>query len=298
MYILDTCALQSIERPTLELILKKIDIAICPLTFYELLCHLDETKKGKNFDRQKGNVLKCKIPRILQDPFASYTITVGAEKDTNPSRFEEPVVIKQILEKLEKAENLDEFYYETIVFPDGTNGFCNDVAQRCRQVLEREEQRYLKLLYSLKDMLKYECDNKDSEFSHINISSKRFEALISKFVNHLTTAHSEEDDIFDKDLLSKVNSSMYLFFGYVTARVIEYIEVSVSKNIGFKPDKNDCEDAFITLHLQLLREDTLVTNDSGTTKTLEWIIKTLRENQKECKVRVINSENFILETLK
>lgn len=298
MYILDTCVLQSIKIPTLELIRKNVDITISPLTFYELLCHLDETKKGKNFGRQKGNVMKCKIPRILQDPFASYTITVGAEKDTNPSRFEEPVVIEQILEKLEKAKNLDGFYNDTIAFQDGAKGFCNDVAQRASQVLEREELRYLELLNSLKDMLKYEVENKYSEYSHINISPKRFELLISKFVNHLTTVHSEVDGILDKDLLSKANSSMYLFFGYITAKVIEYIEVDVANNIGFEPDKSDCEDAFITLHLQFLREDTLVTNDGKTIKTLEWIIKTLRENQKECKVRVINSENFILETLK
>ncbi|ODS34381.1 MAG: hypothetical protein SCARUB_00512 [Candidatus Scalindua rubra] len=298
MYILDTCALQSIKRSTLELIRENVDIAISPLTFYELLCHLDETKKGKNFDRQKGNVLKCKIPRILHDPFASYTITVGAEKDTNPSRFEEPVVIEQFLEKLEKAKNLDGFFNDTIAFPDGAKGFCNDVAQRASQVLEREELRYLEILYSLKDMLKYEAKNKYSEDSYNNISPIRFESLISKFVSHLTTAHSVGDGILDKDLLSKVNSSMYLFFGYITARVIKYIKEDVSGNIGFKPDKNDCEDAFITLHLQLLREDTLVTNDGGTKKTLEWIIKTLRENQKECKVRVINSKNFISETLK
>lgn len=287
MFILDTNAIRSISRDKLQLISKNHKVTISLITFYELLCHLDETKKGMNFNRQKGNILKCKNPEILMDPFALHAKFIGAEKYVRPSKFEEPYIIKQVLEKLEKADNLSEFYSETVVFKDGTIGFCKDVATKAREFLEKEETKYLELLNTLKS----EYIAKYPEITSVSITPECFEILVKKCIKHLEDTYSKEDGISDNDLLLKIYDSIYIYYGYAIAKVLKNI-----KNGGLF-QKNDFEDGYITLHLNLSSNYVLVTNDQGTIDAFEKAIAALKFIKKDTKVRVINATDFLCETL-
>jgi len=78
-YVFDTSSLISTGRKYLEVASDKADLCISTISIYELLCHIDEDESGEDtFSRRKGNLLKCQIPRILNDPFADHTILVGA----------------------------------------------------------------------------------------------------------------------------------------------------------------------------------------------------------------------------
>lgn len=287
MFILDTSAIRSISRDKLQSISKNHKVTISPITFYELLCHLDETKNEMTFKRQKGNVLKCQIPEILMDPFALHAVSVRAEKCVNPSRFEEPYIIKQVLEKLEEADNLSKFYSETVVFKDGSTGFCKDIAMKDRKHLEKEETQYLNLL----NIIKSDFIEKYPELFSIDMPPEGFEILAKKCINHLKDTYCKEDGIPDNDLLSKVYDSIYIYYSYAIANVLKNI-----KN-GDLFQKNDFEDGYITLHLNLSDNDALVTNDKETIGAFEKTIAALKSIKKDTKVRVINVPDFLSETL-
>ena len=69
-YILDTSAIRALSREKLQALAKLQSVGVSPVTFYELMCHLDETDEKKDFGRQRGQVLKCGLVPMLPDPFA------------------------------------------------------------------------------------------------------------------------------------------------------------------------------------------------------------------------------------
>jgi hypothetical protein len=173
--LLDTSALRAISAEKLISIKNKASLYISPITFYELLCHIDE---GENYNRQKGNVVKCKIINILHDPFAAHAMSVGADKIVNPTRFEDPYIIKQLIDYLETSDSLQNFYSKSITFPDGTISICLDIAKNIRKILEKEEQKYLLNL----DVVRTEIIKRFPESKNMNISPIEMSDMI-KSVN-------------------------------------------------------------------------------------------------------------------
>jgi len=288
MYILDTNALKSISKQELELICKNNNITISHITFYELLKHIDETNNGKNFNNQKGIVLMCKLPRILLDSFTLHAISVGAEKDVKPSKYEETTIIQQLLEKLEKSNTLEGFYHKHIIYQDGAKFACHDVVQNIKKELEANKSEYSKLLNNIKSMLIEQRLGKNTtpDFIYNNINM---------CINHLKTTYIEKDGIHDNDLLSKVYNSIYIFYGYTIIRALECIENGNFNNKEYKIDPNNFEDARIIFHLNLISNDALITNDGGIIKAFKRTIEALKYGQKNTNIRVLNVKGFLSE---
>jgi len=264
MYILDTSAVRGISRVKLEAAKKSLDPAISPLTFYELLCHLDEVDGDKTFARQKGHVMKCQIPRILHDPFAYHVITVGAVHVANPSRFEDPGIITQLMEKLGEAKSLDEFYSATVSYSDGTNAKCRDVVARVRKVLDAEEKKYIKHLGAIRSELLAIYSNCAST----GITPQELGEYLAASLKTMIAGYRDKDGISDDCLEIKVVSSMYMHLGYDAVRTAKYLQVAHTQGCTFKPDPNDCEDSYIAIYLELFNRDVLVTEDLGSRNAL------------------------------
>ena len=92
-----------------------------------------------------------------------------------------------------------------------------------------------------------------------------------------------------------VACSLYIFLGYKIARVIRYIETGIASGSGFNPDRNDCEDAYIAIHLNLFRNDIFVTNDKGTIEAIKFTISSFIEMTRkrvEIGIRVLAVDNY------
>jgi len=294
MYILDTSALKGIGKSRLEVAKQNHDLAISPLTFYELLCHLDETHGGKTFERQRGYVMKCTIPRILHDPFAYHAIAVGAEHVTNESRFEEPNTISQLLMNLGNASDLNAFYSSTVKFSNGDVGRCRDIADNVRRVLKAEEDRYTAQLI----LISTEVQGEFSDCATVGLSPQQLASLIAASLKKMIADYRTKDGIIDDYLATKVTSSMYMHLGYQVARVVEYLQNAREGGTTFNPDPNDCEDSYITMYLELFNRDALVTGDTGTLNALKATkdaFLSVFDGSLQIESRVLSNEDFVAE---
>lgn len=294
MYILDTSALKGIGRAKLEAAKTTHDLAISPLTFYELLCHLDEIDEEMTFARQKGLVMKCQLPRILHDPFAYHAIAVGATHVANTSRFEDPTIIAQLLAQLGNAESLEAFYETTVTYPDGQIGRCRDVSDRVRQVLEDEEQKYVEHL----DAIKQELETSFPDCASAGITPQQMADYIAASLKTMVASYKNEDGITDECLATKVTSSMYMHLGYKASRTAHYMKAAHNSGSTFTPDPNDCEDSYITMCLELFKRDVLVTGDTGTLSALRDTKEAFRlffkdQDQLQIESRVLSKEEFL-----
>lgn len=301
MYILDTSALKGIARSKLESAKLVHDLAISPMTFYELICHLDEVDEDMTFERRKGNVMKCQIPRMLYDPFAHHAIAVGAVHIANESRFEDPFMIEQLLFWLGEARTLAEFHSAKVTFPDGEQRTCHDIAGKVRRVLESEEEMYVQNLHTIKGELLArfpECESK-------GVSRQELGRYVANSLKTMIDDYRIEDGLQTDFLPMKVTSSMWLHIGYNASRTVAYLQKAQEPGNSFKPDRNDCEDSYITMHLELFRRDVLVTDDTGTlsalNETMEAFCAFFRDTMKietiQIEARVVSSAEFLVETL-
>lgn len=295
MYILDTSTLKGIGKDKLASIVKNYDIAISPITVYELLRHLDENGQNKSFAQQKGNVLKCLITRLLHDPYAHHAISVGAEAITNKTHFEEPRMIKQLLSKLKDASSLKNFYTSEIIFPEGSRRKCSQLAERIRIIFEDEKQKYLEYLSKLKDIIL-----KDFPQCPITgLSNSQLAEVIKKVLRTMISDYKSENQISKKFLEMKVFSSMSLHFGYQATRTADYIKIAKQSGCSFNPNLNDFEDGLILIHLEVFRKDALVTNDNGTITAIKKCLEAIQEilhGELSIECRVLSGEQFLRET--
>lgn len=153
-YIFDTSALKSAKSVKIEQISKRERIVLSPISIYELVCHLDETKNGEDsFARQKGCLRKCKLFEIIHEPFANCATTIGISGAVNPTRFEEPHVLAQLIEQLEESKTLEDFYSKEVAFPNEDIGQIRDVAANARKTFGEENNRYLKHMNTLHQII-------------------------------------------------------------------------------------------------------------------------------------------------
>lgn len=294
MYILDTSALRGIGKDKLIKIKTLYDIAISPISFYELLCHLDEGRGEDSFVRKKGQIMKCAIPRILHDPFAYHAISIGAMHVANTTRFEDSTIVAKLLLNLEQATSLKEFYASSVVYPNGEKAQCSDIAKNCRDVFDDETRKYLQHLDIIrKNILKFFPDCPQNGLTTSELSS-----TIKGTINQLISEYRTKDKITDELLPLRVVSSIYMNKGYTISRVIKYMQKAHNSGTDFIPDPNDCEDSYISMYLELFKCHTLVTDDDGTLIALNETRKAFQEsfdNSLKIKSQVLSKNEFINE---
>jgi hypothetical protein len=289
-YIFDTSALRSAKGEDLKTASDKMKIALSPITTYELLCHLDDTKKNGEaaYSVIKGNLMKCTLFEILHDPFAAFRASIGINNNINQTRFEEPHVLTQALKCLEESSNLEEFYNKQIVFPNGDIGLILGIAERSRKVFDEENSRYMahvSLLYK---------NINDAGLNYSNMKAQKFIEICTNGVKSLAKSYTVNYELFE----AKIFAASYPYVAYKLARLLEYQRKAIESKTSFCIDKNDTEDSIICLHLNLADPIALVTNDHGTSNALDlsfgYLDEVLRSRGEKFNfaVKVLDYETF------
>ncbi len=260
MLILDTSALRALSGDKLKALTKRHRVGISPITFYELMCHLDDTNNDTTFDRQRGQVIKCALVEMLPDPYAYHAHSDKAIFRTmNPSRFEEMRLVPQMIELLKSSATLAEFYGKTLKFEDGAVGPLRAAAEKIRAELDADEKEYVNHVSKLRDIIA-----ETHSHSQINsLGSAELHSIISSALNASVNIEEQDGNKLNDTLRTVLICGLYAHFGYKVWRTV----VAMRKELQggqFSADPNDLEDGYIALYLRLFEDDVLVTEDKGT----------------------------------
>lgn len=264
MDILDTLALRGMKKEEIQTIASRRPVGVSPFSVYEMLCHLDESEPGEaaaqTFARRQGWFAKLDDLEILHDPFAQHATAVGADSLANPSRFEDRDCTKQLVRECVQASSRNDLYRRTVRLSNGSTGSIRDIAVRAQAALKEEEQQYEAAVRNMWDRLK-----KHGEMScPAKLTDNELWEWLKAVLQALRQSY-ERDGVAVEALLVKIARSMYPYFGYVFERLRKYSENRAGELIV---PANDTEDACIAMHMDLLAEDVLVTNDKNTRDAL------------------------------
>jgi hypothetical protein len=284
MYILDTSALRSISKANLEKGCAKYDVRISTITALELASHLNDTSETKQFLLNKVNFLKCKFPTLLHDPFWEFSKRIDALAQTNPTRQDDMPILIELIRVMDGVYTLDELSNQYLSYPGGEKVSCENIGATISAMLAEEENSYVSHVNYLASKLKLDTQNNGS---HTLTADNLLQILIS--------CADETAGRDNSNLRAKTFFAIALYSGYVISRLYGYVNKRQFGEESLSIEKNDCEDAYICLHLDLDRDDILVTNDKGTLAALRQTLSLLTSclpaeiNQ----LRAINVEEFV-----
>ncbi|MCZ6654506.1 MAG: hypothetical protein O7D91_15940 [Planctomycetota bacterium] len=264
MDILDTSAIRGLKKDDIHAIAQRRDVGVSPISVYEILCHLDEQKKGETreqaFARRRGMVGKMRGLQILDEPHTQHAIAVGAQSLADPTRFEDRDIANRMIEEVVQASNLADLSKRTITLTDGRQAAFGALAASTRVVLEAEVKQHaddVQKMWSAMQKL-------SSASSPADLTDKDlWEWLKATVIAH--TRSYEHDGVLEDHLLGKVTRSLFAYHGYLFARLRKYTRNSAGE---LEVPANDTEDGYICMHLDLLEEDVLVTGDANTIDAL------------------------------
>ncbi|EKS9883923.1 hypothetical protein BTK96_000827 [Burkholderia pyrrocinia] len=282
MYILDTSAIRGISRATLKKAAEKTTVAISTLSVLELASHLNDSNDDTKYSRARGNFLKCQECEILDDPF--WLFSQHSQLPANITRKEDRPILTQLIAKVEQSQTLNELAQQTLVYPDGATASCEEVGKRIAKILHEEEKEFISNIQNF-----YSAAKLDPSLNgkHSLTSDALFETLLSS-----AKALSAGDN---SNLRSKTLLATAPYIGYILHRLYLYANRLQPGEFMLNVDRNDCEDAYISLSLNLNSNDTLVTNDTGTLDALNGTIALLSEKLPEplSSNYVMSSESFL-----
>ncbi len=274
MYILDTCAIRGISWMKLERAMQKgVDFAVCPITCFELASHLMKSEE-KDYARSRSNLLKCRIPHLLEDSAARWADRARTPHSVNPSRREERGLLLQMLHIVSEAQSLDDLHAKHLRYPDGFMLPLANYGERLDEILRGEEQWY-------KDRMKQLL--RKSEFFRLPNGSYGITRKI--LMGNLERAGRSESTGSWIGRRKAVSNAMVQapYIGYMLYRLY------YAKNHGQRDiDGNDYEDALICLAIDLDRRDVLVTGEEGTIDALKHTAALL-----ECEDCVMSKDDFV-----
>ena len=276
-YILDTSAVRALSGALVEKVSNQQRLTISPLSIYEILSHLDENSKrhgAESFAFRKSHVMKCKHLVLRNDPVAEQAANVGAAAAVNPTRFEDKDVLPYLYPVLEQSETLADFYSKEITDSQGRKRTLQGVAERTRKVLENEENKYVKFVNRLHKNILDQMSYDDA----LKLSGKAFASVLVGAARSLQRHYKEEGIVVPDNMIF---NAICFHTGYVLARTKLYMKkAGTGKPINV--DRNDMEDAAILLHVNLSKQQVLVTNDGegrneGTIHALNEVLEQLRQ---------------------
>ncbi|WP_156444534.1 hypothetical protein [Burkholderia sp. MSMB1826] len=277
MYILDTSAIRAIPRKTLKTVAQKVDLAISTLSVLELASHLNDSDNNEKYLRSRGNFLKCQELRILDDPF--WLLSQQNQAPVNATRQEDRIVLEQLIKKVEDSPTLEDFATQTLTYPDGAIASCRDGGKKIAGILHEEEEHYVKSVQDLANLMRLDPSLNGSH----NLTADALFGIL------LHSSKSSTDS--DPNLLAKTLFATAPYIGYILHRIYIYANKLPAGESTLNIDRNDCEDAYISLTLDLNSEDTLVTSDKGTEEALKGTIALLND-----KFPAPFSSNYVMST--
>lgn len=264
MYILDTSAIRGISLNKLTSAKSKMGIAVSTLTVLELASHLNDSQDECAYLRARGNLLKCQIPLLLDDPF--WLLSDKLQLSANSTRGEDKLVLKQLLLAVQQSQSLADLAAKTLNYPDGTNVSCIDAGKIIEDILQKEEATFVAHVKSLPALAGLDplLNGKHTLTS---------EALFG----YLADAAKSLSTTIDGSLQAKTFLAIAPYFCYLMHRLYHYANCRQPRETVLHIDSDDCEDAYIALSLDLHTFDTLVTDDKGTLAALKTTITLLNE---------------------
>lgn len=283
LYILDTSSIRSIRFADLQASALSTHLAVSPISVFELLCHLDEQYRKEGGAESSGwtslhkvNLAKCSLLSLLDDPYAEQADAVGARGLVHPTRFEDRLVLRQLLTALESSNTLDDFYSCKVKYPTGETGLVCDAPVRARALLDEEEARYkahmnrwCKLMI---EEFGYERTQHFTPVEFVRVAVHAASGLAKYYEDGLRAAASGAE----LDLRGSVFSAIYVHVGYEIARAVEYLRRADGNIESLNIDPNDMEDSAICLHMNLIEQRVLVTGDRGTYEAVDQALRNLR----------------------
>lgn len=283
MYILDTSAIRGISRDNIITASTHFNIAVSTVSVLELASHLTDSPGSNAYSRARGNLLKCQRVRILDDPFLRLAQRTGLP--VNGTRREDAIALRQLLDAVNQAETLVQLERMTFTYADGTPASFSGIGERIGEALRNEEDQYVRHIRSLPGLLGLDPYQNGT---HNPTSAELFRQLNTVTESLYTINYGTSiDDMF---------SATVLYFGYILSRMYQYADRCLPGEVGeveLQVDRNDCEDAYISLNLDLRENDTLVTNDRGTQHALRRTITVLRENGYLPEIRIMSNDEFL-----
>ena len=254
MYILDTCAIISISRKKLESAIQNgIDLAICPITGFELASHLIKATKD-GYSRALCNFLKCRVPRLLDDSAVLWADRAGVPHSVNQSRREDRDLLAQMIEIVSETESLDELHAKHLRYPDGVLCSLVNCGEMFGEILQGEERQYVDRMTSLLGTATF--------FRSLNGSYAITRRALMENLERAGRSVPASTPISRHNAIRNA-SAQAPYIGYVLYRLYE------AKNTGRAIDGNDYEDALICLAIDWASRDILVTGDKGTIEALK-----------------------------
>jgi hypothetical protein len=263
-YVLDTQALRALDGDFLRAaVAARHDVAVSPLTIWEMLRHLDETEDGPGtFLRRRGQMLKAHGLRILDDPWAAHAVAVAAGSTVNATRLEDRLLVAEILSLLAQCSTLQDFYRCEARYPGGEMGLVAGCPERARQVMIEAQEKYKGQVLKMRDAIESDMGRKGLRA----VSDAQFVGIVVAGARQLTD-HYRSRGIDYPELLGRVFASTYLHQGYVFGRTRTYM-LNVGPRQPLPVDGNDMVDGALCLYLDLTEPITLVTDDRGTREAI------------------------------
>ena len=273
MYILDTCAIRGISRKKLESAIQNgIDIAICPITGFELASHLIKATKD-GYSRALSNFLKCRVPRLLDDSAVLWADRAGVPQSVNQSRREDRDLLAQMIEIVSETESLDDLHAKHPRYPDGVLCSLVNCGEMFGEILQGEERQHVDRMTSLLGTATF--------FRSLNGSYAITRRVLMENLEGAGRGIPANTSISRHKAIR--NASVQApYVGYMLYRLYE------AKNMGRMIDGNDYEDALICLAIDWAARDILVTGDKGTIEALRHTAALLE--REDC---VISTDEFI-----
>jgi hypothetical protein len=251
-YLLDTSALRGLSNSDLQLLVDRgVNLYVSPYSVCELSSHLEDSEK---FDRLKGQVMKCRYTKVLDDPQATFWNVFSY---TNRQRLLANDIVKASFAALHAANSLKEFYSSYIRDREGNVYTLSQHALRAKEILSHYEKEYIEFITKIVGALSsYEKDLHDPQ-NQRSLILGLIEGEIIKLVRRgALWATLREDTI----------NNTFIYYAYIFYRSLEYFQKGKTKI-----DANDFEDANICRHLRVDTPLHLITGDKGFYKAIRQI---------------------------
>lgn len=244
MYILDTSAIRGISTAQLRTAATKFDIAVSTLSVLELASHLNDSS-GDSYPRARGNLLKCQIARVLDDPF--WLLSQRIQSSVNLTRMEDKNILCQLMAAAKQSPTLAALERKTLSYPDEVVVSCSDIGNRIAMILHEEEDSFVAHIESLLSLARLDPT-----------LNGNYRLTASEFFRQLIAATRSLPGTADGNVQARAFLATAPYFGYLIKRMYQYANRRSPGEVALSIDRNDCEDAYISLSLDLHGEDILV----------------------------------------
>jgi hypothetical protein len=263
-FILDTSALRGLRRDLIESVAAQgHSVSISPVTFWELMCHLDED----DFCRAKGRLMKCRAVHILEDPRVEVKVDVGAASIANESQSEDRLAIPRLLEELDRSDSLEQFYSRQAPLRAASQTI-GEISPRVRDLLDGFEKGFVAAVKGSAERLLKEYGFQQT----LNLIPRQFVDEVALLARRLERGWRDAG-MHDEPKFGRILNRVFLARGYGLVRTQQYIRKAGPKQL-IVVDQNDTEDYFICFHLSCTSDRILVTDDRG---TLNAVCETIRQ---------------------